>query len=152
MMFFQKAKQKQLTTHIIKTGKKKERGFTLIEIIIVITILSIVSLSIRPIYTEIIVKSKESALRKNLYMIREAIDSYYTDHIDENNSNYYPEKLTDLVTEEYKYLRYIPEDPFTGKKDWTLIYVETDSLKRGIYDIKSNYPLVGSNGILYKDW
>ncbi len=151
-MFFQKVEQKQSITHTTKTGKKKERGFTLIEIIIVVTILSIVSLSIRPIYTQIIVKSKESALKNNLYMMREAIDSYYIDHIDENNSNYYPEKLSDLVTEEYKYLRYIPEDPFTGKKDWILIYVETDSLKRGIYDIKSNYSSIGSNGISYKDW
>lgn len=152
MTFFRKAMKNQLTKQTIKSGDKKKNGFTLIELLIAMSILSIIALSVRPAYTEIITKSKEGALKKNLYIIREALESYYTDHMDENNHNYYPKKLSDLTTEKNKYLRYIPEDPFTEKKDWVLIYIDSQSKEKGIFDIKSNSNLTGSNNVLYKDW
>ena len=93
--------------------------------------------------------AKEAALKKNLYFMREALDSYYLDHRDKNNENYYPRSLEALTEGRYKYLRYIPEDPLTQKNDWELIYDEDGE---GIYDIRSVSGEVGSNGRLYKEW
>lgn len=124
------------------------RGFTLVELLITISIMSILALAIRPAYSDVVLKTREAALKKNLYLIREALDSYYLDNRDSDNRNIYPMTLEELVLGRNQYLRYIPEDPITGKEEWYLIYGE----EGGIYDIRSLATEVGSNNKNYSEW
>lgn len=127
----------------IKSGNK---GFTLIEILIAIVIMGIISTSIRPAYQSIVKRAKESTLKKNLYVLRDAIDAYSIDNRDENNLPVYPLTLYDLVDK--KYIRYIPEDPMTSYENWITIPFETG----GIYDVKSSSDEVGTNEKPYSLW
>lgn len=127
---------------------KKEKGFTLIELLIVIVVIGILVTTTRPAYDSFILKSKESALKKNLYIIRDAIDAYSVDHKDKDKLPVYPTTMEDLVKE--KYIRYIPENPMTGKIDWKII--PSDSSKNDLYDIKSPVNEVGTNGKPYSEW
>ena len=130
----------------IQNGKKKS-GFTLIEILIAIVIIGIVATTVRPSYQKAIIKSKESALKKNLYIMRDALDVYCIDHKNSEGINVYPESLEDLVSE--KYIRYLPIDPITENSDWELVYDENEE---GIFDIKSSSKEESSDGRIYNEW
>jgi general secretion pathway protein G len=142
-----------------KTGRGKA-GFTLIELMIVVSIVGILAAIAIPNYQWSVIKSREAVLLENLYSFRSVIDQYMADN------GKYPDALTDLTAK--KYLRDIPKDPFTGKNDtWVVVpppppvpNVSGDpsagaivGLPPGnVYDIKSGSKLIGSNNIPYNEW
>lgn len=129
----------------MKSGKD---GFSLIELLIVIAILSILVSTVNPFYNDVIIRAKESTLKKNLYIVREALDSYYLDNIDSDNNNIFPRSLEELVYGRNKYLRYIPKDPITESDEWYLFY----DIRGGISDIASLSTDTGSNNKSYNEW
>lgn len=142
----------------------KQDGFTIIELMIVLTIIAILTAIAIPNYQWAMIRAREAVLQENLYGIRSAIDQYYADQ------GKYPDKLEDLTNR--KYLRAIPRDPFTKSNEtWLTIpppadlppdTAETSSLPANtgvvalpqgmIYDVQSGSDLVGSNGTPYKEW
>jgi general secretion pathway protein G len=125
------------------------RGFTLIEILIVMTIISLlVTISI-PIYTRAITRTKESILRNNLFTLRTLIDEYTYD------KQKAPQALQDLVNEGY--LREIPLDPITGSRDsWQVVMEDAvqavNQTEPGIFDVKSGSDQKALDGTPYSDW
>ena len=84
---------------------RTERGFTLIELVVVVTLLVILSTIGMAQYTRSVIYAREATLKEDLFRMRDAIDQYYAD------KNQYPATLDALVSEGY--LRKIPDDPFT---------------------------------------
>jgi general secretion pathway protein G len=124
-------------------------GFTLIELMIVISIILIlVSISI-PIYTSSIVHAKEAVLRDDLFTMRSCIDQYTLD------KQKAPQSLQDLVSAGY--LKNLPKDPFTGSSDtWQTTTDDTlmdpSQIEPGITDVHSGASGVGSDGTAYSSW
>ena len=105
------------------------RGFTLIELMVVLTIVALLLTLAVPRYFGSIDKSKEAVLRENLNQMRDAISRYYAD------KGKYPDSLDALAAE--KYLRGVPLDPVTeSDKTWIILQPE-DPQKGGVYDVKS---------------
>ena len=126
----------------------RSRGFTFIELVMVITILGTLIAIAIPVYRAQILASKESVLEHNLAIIRERIDQYKADR-DE-----YPASLAALV--EAGYLREIPEDPMLGRAEWEEVFAEFDperpEQEPGIYDVHSLSGGVSSHGTPYSEW
>ena len=134
---------------IVSISNKRCRGFTLIELMIVISIILIlVSISI-PIYTNSVVHAKEAVLRDDLFTMRSVIDQYTLD------KQKAPQSLQDLVSAGY--LKAIPKDPFTGSTD-TWEVTSDDSLmdpgqtQPGITDVHSGASGTGTDGSAYSSW
>ncbi len=121
-------------------------GFTLIELMIVITIIGILATISQPMFRNAVVQAREAALRENLYVLRDAIDKYFADN------DKYPENLADLV--EKRYVRKVPKDPITGSTEtWQLVYYTDDKGQQaGIFDVKSGSDAAGSDGQKYSEW
>jgi len=133
---------------MMRTGRP---GFTLIEMIIVFTLIGILVGLALPQYQNAVRKAKESVLKESLFQIRKLIDQYYSD------KGKYPASLQALVDEHY--LRSVPEDPITGKTDtWVIVQEqptpeELDPTKElGITDIHSGSEAKGIDGTLYNTW
>lgn len=139
--------------------KQRQRGFTLIELIVVVTIIGILAgVAISNVkYAQ--TKAREAALKHDLFEMRKAIDDYYAD------KQHYPESLAAL--EQDKYLRKLPKDPMTGQADWEEVAASTDPADPtaadpstteatggapGIYDVHSSAPGNGMDGTPYKSW
>lgn len=124
-----------------------ERGFTLIELMIVMTIMGILIAIAQPNLKSTIIRAKESVLKEDLFQMRDAIDQYYADN------GKYPETLEELINTEDQsrsYLRDIPKDPFTGTPDWITVAPEGD--EGGVFDVHSASPLVAVDGTAYNTW
>jgi general secretion pathway protein G len=126
------------------------RGFTLLELMIVITMLLILVSIAAPMYRAQILHAREAVLRQNLFTLRELI-SHYT--LDKQKA---PQSLEDLVSAGY--LKQIPTDPMTGSADWTVDQPE-DTISSpdqqdegGIDDVHSSSTQVGTNGTAYNTW
>jgi len=125
------------------------RGFTLIEILIVVSIIGILVSIAVPIYQKSIVRTKESVLRNNLYTIRTVLDEYTYDKAKA------PQALQDLVQEGY--LREVPLDPMVGNNTSWKIDME-DALRSvnqtepGIFDIHSSSDKKSLEGTPYSEW
>lgn len=124
-------------------------GFTLIEMLIVMAIISIlVSISV-PIYQKSILRTRESVLRNNLFTLRTVIDEYTYD------KQKAPQQLQELVSEGY--LREVPTDPITGSNSTWRAEME-DSLRSvnqtepGIFDVRSGSDKTSLEGSKYADW
>jgi general secretion pathway protein G len=133
----------------IPSGSKARRGFTLIEILIVVSIIGILVSMAVPIYQKSLIRTKESVLRNNLFSIRTTLDEYTYD------KQKAPQSLKDLVTEGY--LREVPFDPMTGSNDTWKVDME-DALRSvsqtepGIFDIHSGSDKKSLEGTPYSDW
>ncbi len=120
------------------------RGFTLVELLVVMAIIAMLLSLAAPRYFNSVDKSKEAVLRENLSTTRQALDKYFGDN------GKYPDALDDLVAR--KYLRGLPVDPFTGSAStWVVVPPDTPD-KGGVYDIRSGAPGNGSDGTPFKDW
>lgn len=126
---------------------RRLRGFTFVELMVVITIIVILITMAIPIYNNTIRRSKESVLMNNLFTLRTVIDNYTYDKTKA------PQTLQDLVTEGY--LREVPIDPMTGNNQWRLIMEDAaqsvNQSEPGIFDVKSMSDKIGLDGTPYSD-
>lgn len=120
---------------------RKNYGFTLVELLTVLLLISILSAVATPVVVNAITRSKEAALLKDIRTMRELIDDYYADF------NQYPDSLDVMV--EKGYMRKIPVNPFSeNDNDWTFV---TDN-RGGITDVFSRYDGIAKDGSNYRDW
>lgn len=133
----------------IPNREKHWRGFTLIELMIVIMIIMILASISIPIYMNSIVHAKEAVLRDDLFTMRSVIDQYTLD------KQKAPQSLADVVSAGY--LKSIPKDPFTGSSDsWQTTSDDTlmdpSQTAPGITDVYSGAHGVASDGTAYSSW
>jgi general secretion pathway protein G len=125
-----------------------QAGYTIIELIIVMTIISVLMSIAVPIYQKALVRTKESLLKNNLFTLRTVIDEYTFD------KKKAPQTLDDLVTEGY--LRQVPLDPMTGDDQWREIIEDSltavDQTAPGIYDVRSLSDQKSLEGTPYSEW
>jgi general secretion pathway protein G len=126
--------------------RSARRGFTLIEILIVITIIGILVTLAQPSYHRAVTAAKESALKENLFILRDVIDQYFADNAK------YPASLSELV--EKGYIRRVPKDPVTGSTDtWTAVPATDEQGQQvGVFDVRSGAETLAMDGSKYSDW
>jgi general secretion pathway protein G len=127
---------------------RQSRGFTLIEMMIVISmILILISIAI-PVYNRAILKAKESTLRQDLFTLRDVISQYTLD------KQKAPQSLEDVKTAGY--IHDIPKDPFTGEANWTVDQEDSimavDQQEPGIVDVHSSSNELSTDGTPYSSW
>jgi len=152
----------------IRAGRPRERGLTLVELIVTMTILSILAAAAFPVARFQIKRQNERQLRYDLWMMRDAIDKY-KDAADKNafqiklDSQGYPPDLETLVngvevqTKKVKFLRRIPIDPMTGNADWGLRSMQDDPTSQSyggqsVFDVYSKSTGTALDGTKYSDW
>ena len=129
-------------------SRQRRRGFTFVEMMVVVTIIVILISMAIPIYNRAIIRSKESVLHNNLFTLRTVIDNYSYDKAKA------PQSLQDLVTEGY--LRAVPTDPMTNFTDWRIVMEDAsqsvNQQEPGIWDVHSNSEKTSLDGRPYADW
>jgi general secretion pathway protein G len=134
---------------VSKVPTRKKRGFTLIELMMVISIILILVSIAAPIYKTAILHAHEAVLRDDLFTLRSLIQQYTLD------KQKAPQSLDDLVSAGY--IKQIPKDPFTGNADsWTTdqedILLSVDQQQPGIVDVHSGSSQTSSEGTAYNTW
>jgi general secretion pathway protein G len=133
----------------LRTRNGTRSGFTMIELMIVMAVITILVSIAVPFYQKSIIRSKESVLKNNLFTMRTVIDEYTMD------KGKAPQSLQDLVTEGY--LRNLPVDPMTSSdQSWKIIMEDaTSSVSQnepGIFDVRSGSDKTSLEGTAYADW
>ncbi len=134
---------------MMRSGFRRSSGFTLIELLVVVAIIGILAGVVVGQYRRAIVKTKESVLKENLFITRNAINQYFAD------KGKYPYDIDALV--EDKYLKARPFDPITESNEtWIEIAAEMDetdlSLEPGMADLRSGSSGVAMDGSAFADW
>jgi general secretion pathway protein G len=128
--------------------KSRSRGFTLLELMIVLSIIMILVSIAVPMYNQSIVQARESVLRQNLSTLRNVIQQYTLD------KQKAPQGLDDLVTGGY--LRQVPIDPMTRQANWEVVQEDVllavDQQDPGITDVHSASSATASDGTAYSTW
>jgi general secretion pathway protein G len=152
----------------MRSRARRARGFTLIELIVTVTLLSILCGMAMPLAKHTAQRQKEALLKANLQILRDAIDRYaegsLSGKFQKARSYGYPPDLQALVElidlqdgKKLRLLREIPVDPMTGQRDWGVHSMddapESDEWDGGqVWDVYSKSQASGLNGIRYRDW
>jgi general secretion pathway protein G len=148
---------------------RRSSGVTLLELIIVITVILVLMGAAVPVVRVSVRRARETELRRDLWEMRTAIDRY-KDAADKNafqqklDSQGYPPDLDTLVNgveitggKKLRFLRRIPVDPMTGTKDWGLRSMQDDPTSdswggQNVFDVYTKSNATGLNGTKYSDW
>ncbi|HEY9500265.1 MAG TPA: prepilin-type N-terminal cleavage/methylation domain-containing protein [Pyrinomonadaceae bacterium] len=128
-------------------SKRSSRGFTLLELMIVIAIIIILASITLPQYRKTIIQTQEAVLRDDLFKMRSLIDQFAAD------KGRLPQSLEELASEGY--MREVPVDPMTGQKDWTITTGDDPNStegQTGMVDIHSASSDPSSEGTPYSEW
>ena len=127
---------------------RQSRGFTLIEMMIVISLILILVSIALPLYNRVILRAREGVLKQDLFTLRQVIDQYTLD------KKKAPQALDDIVTAGY--LKKVPVDPFTNEANWTVDQEDptdaADQQEPGIVDVHSSSNLTATDGTAYSSW
>jgi general secretion pathway protein G len=128
---------------------RSDGGFTLIELVIVVSLIVILASIGMANYHNSIVRAREAVLKEDLFRMRDAIDQYYAD------KGSYPTDLNALVSDGY--LRSVPKDPLTqSTTSWQTVQSQPDpanpTATPGVYDVKSGSNATALDGTKYSDW
>ena len=136
------------TGRLGKAGRGRALGFTLLELMIVLSIMMILMAVAVPVYNQAIVHSREAVLRQNLFTLRSVISQYTLD------KQKAPQSLDDII--QAGYLKQIPTDPMTGTTNWEVVQEDSlmavDQQEPGIDDVKSAANASASDGTAYSSW
>lgn len=127
----------------------RANGFTIIEVLVVMSLIVILASMGMTQYRSSITRAEEAVLKENLFRMNDAIDQFYAD------KNKWPADLAELASEGY--IRELPIDPMTKSKDtWTTVQAEPDpnnpAAQVGIYQVKSGSERNALDGSRYADW
>src|SRR5690348_6171056 len=131
----------------IRWGRFAHAGFTLLELMIVISVIIILAAITLPQYQRTIMHTREAVLRDDLFKMRSLIDQFAAD------KGRLPQSLDELVSEGY--IREVPVDPFTGQKDWAMTTGEDpNSIEggQGVTDVHSASAETSTEGNPYSEW
>jgi general secretion pathway protein G len=120
------------------------RGFSMIELMIALAILATILSIAVPRYFGNLESSKEGVLREDLYVMRDAIDKFYSDN------GKYPDTLEDLVTK--RYIRAIPIDPYTNSTHSWVVQAPADAATGAVMDVHTSAPNKAHDGTWFRDW
>ena len=126
----------------------RRNGWTLIELIVVMAIISVLLSVAVPLYQKSLLRTKEAVLKQNLFTLRNSIDEYTVD------KKKAPLALQDLVTEGY--VRAVPIDPITGNDQWHIVMEDAlsmvDQTQSGIFTVYSSSDKISLEGTAYSTW
>jgi len=124
--------------------KRIRRGFTLVELMVVMAIIALLLSLALPRYFKHLETSRETILKQDLAVMRDVIDKYHGDR------GRYPDSLDELVSA--RYLRAVPVDPITERSDtWQIVAPPSDETG-AVYDVRSGAPGTARDGSAYADW
>jgi len=147
------AKPKRASAH---RGRRREGGFTIIELMIVVSLIGILVAIAIPALKDQPRRAKEAVLRTNLHTLRDMLDQYHAD------KGHYPSSLESLVDDGY--LRRVPMDPIAESEEWDAVFEEVDyeappaetdlpeDGAPGIIDVHSTSDLLAIDGTPYNEW
>ena len=136
-----------LCARLLNGRASRQAGFTLLELMIVISIIIILAIIVLPQYQKTVLQARESVLKDDLAQMRKLLDQYAAD------KGKLPQSLEDLSSSGY--LREVPVDPITGQKDWNVIMgQDANSAEggQGVVDVRSSSGDLSSEGTPYSEW
>jgi general secretion pathway protein G len=149
MALLTRSGKKEMNEPLVMPKLSTRKGFTIIELMIVMTVISILVSIAVPVYQKAIVRSKETVLKNNLFTLRTVIDEYTYD------KGKAPQSLQDLVSAGY--LRQVPMDPMTDSNStWQVIMEDAltsvNQTEPGIFDVRSGSNKTSLEGTTYNEW